>query len=879
MRRSLFWLVGIYLTFLGCQKSDRTISTIPSFAQSYLDSIYFQHILDFDEEDFSIHTNQDVFRLNELLHLRSLATGSKCSRQSIAKSQRLKDRMYFFLDRNNFFESVPVDTLYSLLEQMDRKRLPDYWKAKCHKALADQHYRFRDDIHLAYKHYKKALEIYESLDFICHEQVYLYADLVAQSVVQREYLYGKTCGNQMLNLALNYFTDSKVLLARGYQYLGYSKLLNGESIDQYFQKSFNIISNTIYHKVYQESRLFYTYSKGAQSNISYRTYLDTLVELTKEVGQYVNIDKTIGEFHATTGDLEQSNQHLLAALEYLKERNDFTPGHLLTIYYGLLTNYLKQKDYKNARKYIVANQLRSHDFSSKSPEVYVQEMIDGNHDNIYFSFISFNHLAETFLLENPVDTSSLHKARKLVRKAREALTREQVSVEEQRRIEMLNYSHDIYKTGLHVSFLLNHLTNDKKYLDEFIQLGEVNKSVIFQGDADISIDAFGIPDDIKLKDKLYRERIRYYNKEKLVSDSLSDYLSKVGELNRYYEMHFPNYFNHRILGETTSSILIPDKCIKISFDIVDTILYRTTHEKDTTHIEAIGFQNQLKDSVLVLNRMARDYTSDVNGFVRLSKYVSKILVPLFNRTEVKTIIYSSNSSLINPNLFFDHQSNKYLVDTFHLIKSMGLRFINENISLPTKENQHISVFAFSSSESIQKAKHSIELPGSLLESETMLKKYPGAKIFSGYDATVERFESEYTNPSQSALFLSLHGVSKSNRLDNTYLLFRKNKKILDTLYGYEILPKSSSCENIILSSCFTHEGVEVEGEGQYNISRYFLLNGANRVVSSTWALDDQVTSEFSYLLVKYDGVPQFIRKMKSINSHPYFWGGIVETRN
>ena len=97
----------------------------------------------------------------------------------------------------------------------------------------------------------------------------------------------------------------------------------------------------------------------------------------------------------------------------------------------------------------------------------------------------------------------------------------------------------------------------------------------------------------------------------------------------------------------------------------------------------------------------------------------------------------------------------------------------------------------------------------------------------------------------------------------------------------EILNLKLNADLVVLSACQTGLGRLVRGEGLEGLSRAFFFAGASSVLTSLWAINDQVSSQFMerfYLYLKSaNSVSEALRKAKleminsSVVSHPYYW--------
>ena len=171
------------------------------------------------------------------------------------------------------------------------------------------------------------------------------------------------------------------------------------------------------------------------------------------------------------------------------------------------------------------------------------------------------------------------------------------------------------------------------------------------------------------------------------------------------------------------------------------------------------FQNLidgLKDSIQLLNTIVRRANSDLHRIEQLSKFVSNQILPGLPKANIHHLIYASNVPWINLSFLHTSDGKNYLVDQYHLINTLGLRFLNNKQIDSTLVDPKIEVFAFSNIQSIKKANNSIELPGSHLEAKNIKKTYPRSNVYSGYDATKSTFKEVYKSMSTKHLFLYMN---------------------------------------------------------------------------------------------------------------------------
>lgn len=114
--------------------------------------------------------------------------------------------------------------------------------------------------------------------------------------------------------------------------------------------------------------------------------------------------------------------------------------------------------------------------------------------------------------------------------------------------------------------------------------------------------------------------------------------------------------------------------------------------------------------------------------------------------------------------------------------------------------------------------------------------------------------------------------------------------------GFLTLPEICSldlknCELAILSACDTNFGPQQQGEGVWSLSRGFLVAGSQRVVASSWLVDDEAAASIVSVFCSYIAKakakgekPDYAKalfeakrwaRQQSKWSNPYYWGTFV----
>ncbi len=114
--------------------------------------------------------------------------------------------------------------------------------------------------------------------------------------------------------------------------------------------------------------------------------------------------------------------------------------------------------------------------------------------------------------------------------------------------------------------------------------------------------------------------------------------------------------------------------------------------------------------------------------------------------------------------------------------------------------------------------------------------------------------------------------------------------------GFLTLPEICSldlkgCELAILSACDTNYGPQQQGEGVWSLSRGFLVAGSQRVVASSWLVDDEAAASIVSVFCSYIAQakakgeqPDYAKALHEAKrwarkqskwSNPYYWGTFV----
>jgi len=160
-------------------------------------------------------------------------------------------------------------------------------------------------------------------------------------------------------------------------------------------------------------------------------------------------------------------------------------------------------------------------------------------------------------------------------------------------------------------------------------------------------------------------------------------------------------------------------------------------------------------------------------------------------------------------------------------------------------------------------------------------------LLLGAAGTEHAFKAAIDSKPQ-VVHLAVHGIANREYPDRAGLLFLTDAVNADdgVLYPHEIVQLGLNAEVVVLSACDTAVGKLQGQEGIANLSRAFLLAGAQTVLSTLWSIDDVFSL---YLMKRFyerlssgspraDALVQAKRDMIGKfgpTAIPYYWAGFV----
>lgn len=871
----IFLLSAIFIK--SCQQPANQLNIFDSLAQSivfldstiesgtlkqlvFADSLFHKHHLtDALSAYSSIKSNRSTtidsyieFRTNEIkqkLNTHLVYPDSILSHTNIKiNSNSISlDSILYFLDEINLYNPIDITAFESLADRiLENIPVPKYWQAKINLILGEYYFYEVNDIYKAYSYYNKANVIFISLEYPTHEILYLKKDIIQLTIGQREYLVGRNHGDDMIRISQTYFPSDTVLCVISNYMSGYIDriALPDNTYLLKYKKAAEHSFPIQYSKLHQTVLSSFIYSVRSRNDT---ILLDSLrAELKWSISKsdtFVNYYKMLAEEYYKQKAYANTVLFAQKAIYFQNRYKRYAPPIYLTLSSVLIESYRQLGQLENSNREAFNNINFKYPFKSYN----YRDILDGNADYGYFNFIIIGDLIKNLYLSylQNKNLQNLLDADQLVDKANELIDKENYSIEENRRVDMLGYSKAIYNTAMQVYYELYSQKRGNTYLERFFYYQEKTKANILYGESVELREKYKIPEELTKYELNLKDELRKYRMNVSEISYVDKLYKKFDSLNLIYQVKYPNFYSTRVSGgiKSFSNINIADTILFASYSIFDSTVY-TFYIGDSVWITKSEYDyllDRILDSTLSM-QMRNEITNPT--YANLSSSLSSEIIDTLNLKNEKVLIFCPGGKLNGLNISLLHSgiNESKLEDGINVFytfsaSSMDPDGINLNVTGKTV------AFSFSDKETIKNPSMILpELPGAYQEVLEIGNQFTQIKIYSGKKATKQNCILSYTDRSVIHLYFALHGVASSETRENTYLLFRtSNFKKLDTLYGFELLRYSSSPMLITLAACESSNGIMVESEGIYNLVRYFKLNGAKLIKANYFKLHDNAS--------------------------------------
>ncbi len=807
-----------------------------------------------------------------------------------------------------FYSEEKLDThlFQKVWERLESKLTKEhYLYNKGYAMLGEYFYKMKFDVALLnsnLQHHKTWCKLQDQVIYDCY---WTNIRLASAGIYARSHIESIAHCNELL-------TDSNWLqiLDGVHQSLAHSTRAYVIFRFEKFERAFE--DNEIAIKLSKGSAAIPIYQEALKSQLSvtnfwlkdslWHIYLSELKQsIDSAAVDYVNYHRHVARFYHERGDFIKaipSHQH---AIQYC-----LSARHLQTPVLSSLT-FLHSKELESTGLYKQAiSAYLAGDIGYTKTDWKFEDLISLSYIKKEYHYVSFSRYGHIYFswFRQEGHKDYLEKAEHLAKLAHSSYYDEIETVEESTLLTLAYERQEILELLCRIfaeKYFQDHHFED---LNSYYQYAEENRGSIFLKDLKTSWKQFPIPEILLLKEQILKlETKQILNNSSINQARLTKNNQAIRDLQNEIKIIFPDYFKSIFNQEIVDIELVQDSLTVrnktiLSIDLIENDIYFlwiNGLNADLTKIRFTRERSEQIDSLILF--MSIPGLIEADEYSRLAFKIWEWLIP----EEVK--LASTNKWIIIPDgnlnkLNFealvtaegyplDYNLVHYLILEKEISYSPSIRIWMRPKNKPLLNGRIIGM-AWSDEETMSELRKSglNELPGSYFEMKSLQQAFPQAMIYSGKKATKANFLASYTNVDVSMLHLGIHGQANSERLDDLRLYFRKNDKGIDTLYGYDLLPLKSNVNTLIISACESGKGSIAQGEGNYNLARYFMANGMNEVFSALWKVNDRA-SEYLFRIfysphldgqmntrMRHAKMDMIISK-SNIYSHPSYWGSII----
>ncbi|HNR06223.1 MAG TPA: CHAT domain-containing protein [Saprospiraceae bacterium] len=828
------------------------------------DSLFYGHLLEKAIERYDDLISKSSESLKNYLYFRRNEAAQRLNAHMVLTTELFdhtpiqlsefsttKDLLLYFMDEINLYNEIEFGVFTTLCDSiLLNEKVPDYWRAKMDLLRGEYTFYVLNDLYGSYAYYIKANSKFDSLPFITHETVYTKKELILLTIGQRQYLFGGQLGEEMKDLSI-YFTKDTILQSYAFYNSGYIRAIVDR--DSGYIKDYNeallMVKGTKYIKLYQQVLYSFSYSCINRGNERLAELLNNdLMKIVASSDTFVNVDKISAEAFYSNGKYLNTINHSQKAILYLFSLKRFPPSVYLTLSTLLIESYRRIGQLSES----TAEAFNNINYKSPIKAFTVEDILMGMADYGYFNFIIVGDIIKNLFLEFKLsgNENKLNMAIRLLDKAEDMINKENYSIEETRRLEVLSYSKSIYEMAMEIYFVMWKSNENVWAFEKFYRCMEKVKASILSGEMnDVKLKLM-IPEDVVRKEEFLKNEIRACRMGKKKEAKLDELYFQYDEFNKYLKMNFIEYFNAKTVGEVKSlkEVAIPDTVLFLSIYLIDSNLYiLNISTVNQIFKEKVDYRFlQTLDSLIEYQRLGK---YDHLEYIRMSNIVYKVILGKLNLDDKKSIVFCPSGKFynLNFNLLLFPDGKDYLKEHYNLFYTFSASTMKQE-GMIQRNDLKTAAFSFSDPNTIRNPTSSfVELPGGYHEI-LQFKKKANNISYSGLKSTRARFIDCLTNGKYNHLYIAHHGVVISNERENVYLIFRTNTfSEFDTLFGYDLLKYRSKTFQITLAGCETGIGDIIDYEGTYNMVRYFKIIGARRIIASLKKIND-VKNEFEFVV-------------------------------
>lgn len=250
----------------------------------------------------------------------------------------------------------------------------------------------------------------------------------------------------------------------------------------------------------------------------------------------------------------------------------------------------------------------------------------------------------------------------------------------------------------------------------------------------------------------------------------------------------------------------------------------------------------------------------------------RIVRPLANHLRGKTITIVPHGPLHYVSFAALHNGKQYFIDQAAL-RIMPSAAVMEYL----KNDRRVSQPKMLALGNPDLKDANMDLPGAEKETRALMKLVKGSRVLLRQQAS-ESAAKEYAEDFDYIHFAS-HGVFDNNKPLNSGLLLAADNANDGVLTVSELYDMRINADLVTLSACETGLGKNASGDELVGLTRAFLFAGADTIVSSLWAVEDNATAKLMQSFYRQLGKQNKREALRfaqmkvrdEYNSHPVFW--------
>lgn len=641
-----------------------------------------------------------------------------------------------------------------------------------------------------------------------------------------------------------------------------------------------------------EKALYYTSMNNDSS--FFKTFQTLKILSAKVVGAETKLNRLLSRHYYVTGKYSQSIIYGEAALEgYGRER--FPDSKLVfEALYLLCDSYTQLKNYKMGMRY--AYQQLTYSTSFKGSEFSFENAIDKEIQEESYNFFVYDLLGNLYLKEyrHTKNYEDLEKSFKLYSLIDSLIIVQVRTQEEESVLEFSQMGHGIYSNAIETCYALYAHKADNRWLEAAHSFMERSKSMVTHQDVLKHDQSYfpSVPAPVKKIELDLKTKLAAVKRQKLTRNSkaLQQLLKEQDLFFQSLEKEYPEYYLARYspklssVAEISTQAIKQKKCI-LNYHLSPGTLYVIRYGKQT-QFNAIKIPSAFTDSLFRFQQiLSKPSLTSLSSFKRLSHFIFKIVIQPFNNLERDLEIipegvlsYLPFEVLISDTVG-DYKTLPYLVKKHVVSYKFSLKQSSSTTEKPIKK---IGAYVFTIGNDQLTA-----LPGAGNELKVIKSTFTNSQIIIrvGTDASRVQFLKDLEQDID-LLHISMHATSDpGNRLHNA--IYFNSERGIDTVFGFEIVPKNVKAHTVVLTSCQSSFGTIVPGEGTFSLARSFQQTGVKNIIGSLWALPDYsspILCSVMYQKIKAGDTPalalskakvDYLQRSDANLSNPFFWSGLT----